>query len=464
MPHLDDEVLARALEVLVQGSRQGDTIVDPFSPLQKQGIPKEAVVQLIQRGCLVGQGRLRFRIVRTTLAPPRPAQVAPPPLAEIPDVPDGWFEETINRVPPSHAATLDPPPPPLVAPTTEQRLAPATRAPCFLLVVDVENVARTCRDLHAPFRPEAVREVATQCGEIAFAFAVGNLLAVGQRDRELLTIAGFPLLHCARLPDGNGGKDTVDENIANLIHRFVDRGVVDGVILATDDRNFIPIMTHVRDRGLQLIRIAVRTGTELDRIGEVRYLPLHEGEPANGVPATPSKPWAPKIVVDGLQDLIRVSSQTERERAIRAMNLDAPLVCKVLRLFLRRWWSRNGPRWLTSFTIALDELRATVLVEDRVHITGDDLHAFLDALIQVGVIEKITSEKQGRPQHGYRPIWSHPFCQYVVSGVQERGPRYRSSRDEQRGAPGTNGSGTNGADHEGDAPDAPSGPPSEGRR
>ncbi|MDP3770711.1 MAG: NYN domain-containing protein [bacterium] len=466
MPHLDDEVLARALEVLVQGSRQGDTIVDPFSPLQKEGIPKEAVVQLIQRGCLVGQGRLRFRIVRTTLTPPRPARVAPPPLAEIPDVPDGWFDQVLDSVPPPPAATIDPPPPPLLEPTTEQRPIPATRPPRFLLVVDVENVAKTCRDLHAPFRPEVIREVANQCGEVAFAFALGNLLAVSPRDRELLTLAGFPLLHCARLPDGNGGKDTVDENAQDLIGRFIDHNAVDGVILATDDRNFIPIMVRVRDRGRKLVRIAIRVGTELDRICDVRNLPLHDGETAEG-PAAPTRPWTPQLIIDGLQALFSVTTPLERERAIRNMSLQAPLVYRLLRAFLRRRWSTRAPDWLVGFLAFLDDLDAMVLEADRAHVTKEDLRAFLTALNDIGVIEKIMGEKHGRRQVGYRPNWSHPFCAHVIADIRDRGgrsSRWQRPRNAPHGTAGTNGSETNGSDHGSDTPDAPSGEPSEGRR
>lgn len=451
MPHLDDEVLARALAVISKGASLGDTIVDPFTPLEREGIPKEAVLQLVHRRCLTGRGRLQFRIDRVTLPLPKgsgpdPARAtgatgsAAPPQLVLADVPFD-YDAAIAA---SGAAPTEPAPPPAPTPTATAPALP--RPPRFLLVVDVENVARTCQDLHAPFRPNVIREVANRCGEVAFAFALGNLLAINKRDRELLTIAGFPLLHCERLPDGNGGKDTVDENAQDLIRRFLDHGAVDGVILATDDRNFIPIMVGVRDRGRQLIRIAVRTGTELDRVGDVRHLPLHDEDPIDPGVATPSRPWVPQIVIDDLQVLIGISSQAERERAIRNMNLKAPFVCRLLRAFLQRWWNSKGPHWLTSFPVLLDEFRTAVLPDDRANVSDDDLRAFLTALIDIGVVERVENQKDGRQRRGYRPCWTHPFFVHAISDIQERGPRFRR-RDDRRDRPGANGSAGSSDDH-----------------
>ena len=468
-------MLARALEVLVQKGRQGDTIVDPHSWLDRAGIPREAVVQLIERRCLTGLGRMRFRLDRTELPPPKAARAVAPPVTE--PLFDPFDGTPLGLQPHPPAPTPAPGPlPPIAAPEPAQPAPslPATAAPPsgptaarsarFLLVVDAENVLRTCRDLHAPFRPEVIREIANQYGEVAFAFALGNLLAITQRDRELLTFAGFPLLHCARLSDGNGGKDTVDENAQDLIRRFLDHGAVDGVILATDDRNFIPIMVGVRDRGYRLIRIAVRTGTDLDRVGEVRHLPLHDGETEGG-PAAPMRPWAPQLIIDGLQALFSVTTPLERERAIRNMSLQAPLVYRLLRAFLRRRWGMRSPDWLTGFLTLLDDLDAMVLEADRAHVTKDDLRAFLTALNDIGVIEKIEGQKYGRRQIGYRPNWGHPFCAYAIADIQTRGgrsSRWQRPRGAQDGASGTNGSGTPGPDREHAAPnaaDAPTGEP-----
>lgn len=437
MPHLDDEVLARALAVISRGASPGDTIVDPFTPLEREGLPREAVIRLIQRRCLTGQGRLRFRLDRIDLPPPKSARTpSPPPVVEEePDAPDELPDLSLT----APLATPAPAAAPLAA------TPPAARTARFLLVVDVENVAKTCRDLRAPFRPEVVRAIANQCGEVAFAFALGNLLAINKRDQELLTLAGFPLLHCARLPDGNGGKDTVDENAQDLIGRFIEHSSVDGVILVTDDRNFIPIMVRVRDRGRKLIRIAVRTGTELDRMGEVRHLPLHDGEAAEGA-AAPARPWAPQLIIDGLQTLLSIATPLERERAIRNMSLQVPLVHRLLRAFLRRRWSTRTPDWLTGFLALLDDLDAMVLGADRVHVTKEDLRAFLTALNDIGVIEKVEGEKHGRRQVGYRPNWSHPFCAHVVADIQDRGSRFRR-RDDRRERVSANGSNGSSDDH-----------------
>jgi hypothetical protein len=245
-------VLARALAALRERAVLGGdglVITDPWTVLDRLELPRDCVALLGNpHRCLVGLGRGRFRIVRESLPSDEP-----PPLPEAPLEPE-------SEAPASSSARPTPPP------------AEPARTPRFLLILDAENVLWTHRDAGIPFDPSAIRDRAAAIGTIAFAFAYGNLEKIPLRAREDLTIASFPLIHCQRLRDRNGGKDTVDEHLQDLINRFLNYDAVDGVILVTDDRDFAPIMRAVLDAGKRLIRFTVRGESMLDQIGEVHRL------------------------------------------------------------------------------------------------------------------------------------------------------------------------------------------------
>lgn len=309
----------------------------------------------------------------------------------------------------------------------------ADRPPRLLLIIDVENVVRTCRDLRAPFRPERIRELAVQHGEIAFGFALANVFALSPGDREAITGTAFPLVHCQRLRDGNGGKDTVDEHVADLIRRFLGSGAIDGVVIVTDDRNFIPIMMGVLDKGRRLIRIAVRRNTELDRIGEVLYLPLHTEGDASTAP-TSSRRWNAEAFIEGLHELVGKGSASERDHAITMLGLRTPLPFRLLRAYLRRRYGGRRGEWKVSFPTLLDELSDVILPDDCAHVNTDDLSAFLTALIEIGVITRVeTPMPVGRMRRGYYPNWKHPFCAHAIADIRDQEPRWLQRRSDGNG-------------------------------
>ncbi len=398
-------MLARALGALRERAvfgGDGFVITDPWTVLDRVELPRECVSLLVNRyRCLVSipTQKGRFRIVRETL-PVNDASALPPAAPS----PTGDA--------PTPSAPAAPPPTTITEPA---------RAPRFLLILDVENVLWTHRGAGLAFEPSAIRDRASAIGTIAFAFAYGNLEKIPPRARENLTMAGFPLIHCQRLRDGNGGKDTVDEHIQDLIRRFLDCGAVDGVILVTDDRNFAPIMRGVLDAGKRLIRFTLRAEAMLDQIGEVRRLLLESG---NGREPVADRRWAPEPVIEDLR-LLPAMPREEWGPTIRRIQLRAPLVSRFLHALLRRCWGRLGEERTMHFpslvTFADDMVRA----EDRADISRDDLWSFCSALNEIGVFLTISfTHEDGSDRRAYRPDWNHPFCAEAIADIKDR-PRDR---------------------------------------
>ena len=70
---LPRETLERALTVLravAQPDGDARIITNPWPALERAGLPRDAVSELMQAGCLVGLGRLRFRVSSDHLPSP----------------------------------------------------------------------------------------------------------------------------------------------------------------------------------------------------------------------------------------------------------------------------------------------------------------------------------------------------------------------------------------------------------
>ncbi|MDO8598894.1 MAG: NYN domain-containing protein [bacterium] len=397
----DRAMLARALTLLREHGTNTDgvlVVTDPWTILVTAEMDRDAVAALMAQKCLVGIGQMRFRIMRETLPEPK----TPPVL-------------------PSVAATE----------MVTARPSPQQMQRAVLLVLDAENAYHTHRDAGLPFHPATIRDAAREVGEIAFAFAYGNIEAIPARVREDLTMSGFPLVHCQRLRDSNGGKDTVDEHIQDLVRRFLTHSAVDSVVFVSDDRNFAPILRGVVDAGKRLVRLTLRGESMLDQIGEVRRLPHGESV----APAPNGKRWDPDVIIDDLRDLPTLPPG-DWPAMLQRIRLRAPFVQHFLRIAVRAYLGTWG-RAPLSFLGLVELVDSCVRQEDRPHISKDDLHRTLSALVDIGVIRKFTRSygKDGeRPR--YEPNWGHPFCAAAIADISKEqegtGRRSWSRRMQQR--------------------------------
>lgn len=386
---IDHPTLERALAVIREGATQMDgnlVATDPWAVLRSAGIPGDALALLMQKRCLIGMGRMQFRIIRDSVP-------APAPLA-------------------SRATT-----------------APALEEPAFLLVLDVENALHAHRNAGIPFQPSVIRHAAADIGTVAFAFAYANSHAVPQPVCEDLMLAGFQLIHCQRLRDPNGGKDTVDENIQDLIQRFLAHASIAGVVLVSDDRNFAPILNGIRDRGLRSIVLSLRVQSSLAAIAEVRLLPSpHDRE--NGHEPTTTRRWDPDLIIEDLRELGVATDPSVRAVTIRRIKLRAPFVEHLLRIILRKFWGEARRRFpelspmehRLSFQSILDQADRCVREEDRTNVSSDDVHAFLSALLDVGVYRRVEVDLPdgGGRRPRYAPNWEHPFCADAIANLRDQ--------------------------------------------
>lgn|GEM_PF-5207176 len=379
----DDELFAQALDLLqTYAVDDGDdrVVTDPWSILESAGIARDVVADLVRQRRLVGLGRMRFRIVQEIPAGPKPR-------------------------PATHLAPPN-----------------AVGQPSFLLVIDAENFVHGCANAGTTFEPARVFETARQLGAVAFAFALGNFRAIPPDVLERLKIAGADIVvnvHCPRLRDGNGGKDTTDETLQALVQRHLRYSRIHGVIFVTDDRNFAPIMNAVLDTRnpddntrMRCIRISFRRESMLDAIGEVIRL-TDNGKPDRA----PPRRWAPDIILEDLRTLPTLP-EDGRPAVLRSISIRAPLVQRLLRALIRKYFCRVGRATPVSFKSLLDLFVTRVRPEDRDDVSDDELHAFLTALIDAGVLtQQEVPQRGGSLRTRYQPNWTHPFCVEAVSDI-----------------------------------------------
>lgn len=243
-------------------------------------------------------------------------------------------------------------------------------------------MVHSCRETGESFDPAGIRQEATSIGEICFAFACANIDALTSRVRDALTLAGFTLVHCQRLRDVNGGKDTTDEQIQDLIRRFLNYASIAGVVLVSDDRNFAPIMNGILDRKLRCIRLTLHLGNALDTIGETRQLSTPYGH-ANH--QTAARRWAPDVIIDDIYGL-KDAEPTEVETIIRRITLRAPFVMRLLGIFIQQ----RGHRRPLAFRNFVASCWEVLHDENRAHLNEEELEAFITELVRAEVVAKKT--------------------------------------------------------------------------
>lgn len=370
-------MLERALIVLCATAEpEGDArvVTDPWSAMERVGLPRDAVAELLRTGAIIGLGRLRFRIDREHLPQPEAAPI----------------------------------------PGAEQSMP---LRPCVLLVVDVENAVHAHAETGVLFDPSRIRDAANRVGPVGFAFGLANLHAVAPGHLAALALAGFHCIHCERLPDATGGKDTVDELLRDLVRRFCDHTMLSAIVLVSDDRDFASILNLARDRGIRAVVLTFRKRLALGRIAEHRLIPLpHPPKPPTDAATTNARRWNPEDVYDELRNLLTLTRPEDHEIALARIQTRSPLVQRFLRAFFRKYYGGWGKRPMSYHgLVALAEY--IVRPEDQVYITRDALSATFSALVTIGVFQKTTVQESEGPRTRYEPHWSHPLIAYCVHDI-----------------------------------------------
>ena len=297
--------------------------------------------------------------------------------------------------------------------------------PRFCLILDVENLVRTLGSAGVVFDPIAIRGIARSAGVIEYAFAIGNLSAISPFVQEQLVLAGFMLLHCTRVRNGTPArKDLVDANIHDLVHRVLKNSPhITGVMLATDDQDFAPLLTYIHDLGRRAIVLTPRQGSALGRIAEV--LPIPMTRQAAGTNAG----WNPDVAIRELREIARAATPLESAQGIARLQILAPIPSIVLRAFLRRFRRLFGTVVIGRgrlTTCAIESVPADI----RTTLTDEAVRAFVDALIVAQVILPADVETSAGPTDRFRPNWWNPFCKEVVADIVAT---ERQDAERQRG-------------------------------
>lgn len=297
------------------------------------------------------------------------------------------------------------------------------RTPRFVVIIDTENITKTYASAGGRFTPSVVRDAARELGTITFAFAFANIEAIPSRICEELTITGFPVIHCAPMHSNKvlARKDTVDENIQDIIARFLEYADIDGIVLVTDDQNFAPIIGNIRDHGKQCVVLTPRLGSSLGRITKSVQLPLNVDTPRTPVA------WNPDVAITELRNAARAGKNTELAgQAITRFHCLAPFPHRVLIRFLRRFRQMYHTDSVGFAKLAAC-IKTSIAPEDRDALPEETILSFLNILITADVI--LTHEVQ-TPEgtvKRYAPSWWNPFCHRAVEDIvaQEAAERAR---------------------------------------
>ncbi|MBI4142533.1 NYN domain-containing protein [Candidatus Uhrbacteria bacterium] len=301
--------------------------------------------------------------------------------------------------------------PPPAAPASV--VEPTALRPRVVLVLDLENIMLTCSRAGARFDPVAIRERAQHVGDIALAFACGNYEAIPAGIRQRLTLSGFPLLHFERLGNGTvARKDVVDANLHDLVRRILDCAPgMDGVVLVTDDQDFAPLITAIRDRGKRCIVLSPRRGSALARITEVVDLPLtlRAREPVNPL-------WNPEEAILTLCEVAAAPEETTQREASTRLQLRSPLPARILRNTVRMY-RRKHRGAASSFFGLMECARTSASAKELASLPDDAVRGFLEACIASGVLLQFEVKTDEGPRPRYRPNWNHPFCRDAIADI-----------------------------------------------
>lgn len=376
---MDEQTLTSALAALTDHAIESEsgtrTVLHPGRILQARGIADDALHALAFRGAIVRQGNAGWRLTTTEL----------PPITATDDGDDAAQQGDAGSTP---------------EPTGGTR-------PMYVLVMDTENVLRTHEEFGIKFDPIEIRRRAREQGDIIFAFALGNFEALSSSVRQTLRLADFPILHCEDFHVRDERKDTVDQKVVATLYRILRLRDVAGVIVASDDRDFVDAFALVQDFGKIVVAMTLRENGALATVAS-RVIPMYEERFI----------WRPDQVIDWLK-LLPVLPPEARGGILRTMEERSPFVCRILAKIIQlRCWGEDQSVW-TEFRDVEEELWESLYPKERQHVARNELRRFLNILRSIGVAR---SEKLPTT-HGARIRWSlqwqHPFCAHVLRAARQ---------------------------------------------
>lgn len=358
-------------------------VVNPWQVLREAGLDSEALGALVQLQHLKKKGGVSYAIIsRVGESLPEPT---PPPT-------------TLTPLPTS------------IAPLSEPR--------SWVVVIDANNVYRIHADAGVPLRPGHLQRQLVRRHPIATTFAIGNYDAIPWEGRKAFAEAGFPIgFHCDAL---HGTKDMVDPSLITYVLDFLQmlrRDVVAGVILVSDDGNFIPLARRVLDQQWQCAAATFRHRAPLARMDGVQRIVLTLPEEIE----EETRRWNPADIMGDLERLLGTTPRAQEEALLR-IQLRAPFVERVLRHFFSHLHRQHNGNPEFGFDRHLRELLRSIPREEQSAVTEDDRRALLNLLIRIKILIPCNApHPRGEGVYtGYRVDWTHPFCVHALKTTQAK--------------------------------------------
>ncbi|MFH1430346.1 MAG: NYN domain-containing protein [Candidatus Uhrbacteria bacterium] len=408
MTDLSESTIASAVRFLrdhMQPANDGRFIVlNPKRILHRNGFDDASIALLETTHVLVHLRGVQYYFDPTQSEDEPPAAI---PITPPHDAPVHHSAEVIAR-------------PTVAKPRTRTDHASAPQRHIVLLL-DAENIVKELVRSGAPFRAKDIRARVRERGVIAFAYAVGNRDAMEQTVLEDLAVNGFPFLHCTRIGSANGGKDTVDQQIVDLVHRHIAHSNIDEVVITSDDRDFASVITATLDRGIACAVLAAKWPSPLEGVCEAIPLRTSEYEPD----VTPDQ-WRPEEVISALRKIGADADEYAVGAAIAHMDMQAPISYYIIASSIKRSWmskpKKFAPRSFLGFVNILVE---NIPTRSKEYVTAELLSAFLSELVnrtnlivrtlmQVNDAAGVTKERQ-------RYVFNaeHPLCRELVPEIDE---------------------------------------------
>lgn len=139
----------------------------------------------------------------------------------------------------------------------------------MMVVVDYDNLRRGHDLLDTEKYPRWLMEQMRALGEVALAYVFVDTKTMSYEMARGLTMQGFFLVHCPKLPVGISGelKDTVDGLAIEKIHQLL--RLCPGLttlVMVSGDRDYVPCLATWAGRGKEII-VAAGSGLSTEMVG-----------------------------------------------------------------------------------------------------------------------------------------------------------------------------------------------------
>jgi hypothetical protein len=123
------------------------------------------------------------------------------------------------------------------------------------LLVDYDNFVTQCSSRGLPFTPAKLMERVRQSGEVVAAYVFVDPTTIEPQIRQEMFLAGLTVIDCPKMPTRHSEylKDMVDPALISQGYWLVRYGLVDTIIVASADRDYVTFINDLRNVGIEVL-------------------------------------------------------------------------------------------------------------------------------------------------------------------------------------------------------------------